>query len=98
MELWQQNKPQSCCKYPLAVEAKTQIEKCHNECKDNKDYLCCYSECTFEISQFFDNGKLRSDKVIATFDYRWLNDSSAKEKWLPVLKTSVETCEKLRKL
>lgn len=89
----------SCLNMPHPVLTFEQAVECKNKCKENQDKFCCGYECYVKTSEIFVDGKFQKEALNKAYEisFEQMNSTDMKEAWVPVLKKSLETCEKLSK-
>lgn len=96
VKLFKKHDPWVCCpSQPEGLINATEYYKCEDICKDNQD-KCCLSDCIFEVSGVYVDGKYNVEKIQEAFEITF-NDSMSdeKEKFTPIIKLSLEKCGNL---
>lgn len=88
--------PEACANIPYPCLTIEQEEKCQKKCSV-KDH-CCFYECLAQLTGIMANGTYHSEVTFKEYEYYFIRKNSyavEREAWMPVLKKSVEKCEKL---
>lgn len=83
----------------MPASTTEQVVECEEKCK-TEEYSCCIYECRMEVSGTVVEGKLHTENMYKGYEvYFDLMNTTAdiREAWIPVIKKSFETCEKLSK-
>jgi hypothetical protein len=96
VELFRNYTPNICCQMPFE---EIDEDKIYKKCKKKPDDKCCFADTALEISGVYVKGKFNSAKLLKSFEFEFEDGiMEGKSNWMPVIKESIETCEKMSKL
>lgn len=98
-ELFKTYVPDKCADIPYVIPTTETTEVCDKRCEKNENE-CCKYECLIQTTGSFVDGKFQTENWFKQHDnYFVISNSTAvsKETWMPIIKKSFETCEKLSK-
>jgi hypothetical protein len=82
--------PLDCSSYPQLEATDDLVQQCMELCPSSEKvkYNCCYRSCLFSRSGIYKDEKLKSENLMAFFNY---TDETAK--WRKIVRESVRKCE-----
>lgn len=89
-------KPWECCYYPFLYIGNTSAQSCPKECVSRKDDKCCVYDCVAKKLKIYKNEEFYGENLAKFYESNVKAEwEMSIEKWMPVIRDSVERCEKI---
>lgn len=93
-----------CCIFPgrFATFVNPDSPECRKMCNNKVHDDCCLTGCSYESKGIFKDGNYHGDKEYQNYEdilsKETMHVKEERDLWLPVVKASIETCERLSKM